>query len=89
MSIRNQALVAVIRDRLMADGRISALAIDVSCAEGFVCLIGSVDTAEQRDLAVELVTGMVGVRNVQDELFVRTSTISAIAQSSRGDLAAV
>ncbi|OFX13642.1 MAG: hypothetical protein A2Z18_08730 [Armatimonadetes bacterium RBG_16_58_9] len=88
MSIRNQVLAAVIRDRLLEDGRIAALAIDVSCADGFVRLVGNVDTAEQRDLAVELITGMVGVRNVEEELLVREAAMAARAESSRGGLAA-
>ena len=71
MSIKNQALMEAIRDRLLEDSRIASLAIDVSCADGFVCLVGSVDTVEQTELAVKLITGMVGVRNVREELRVR------------------
>ena len=80
MSIKNRALMAVIQDRLLEDSRIASLAIDVNCADGFVCLVGSVDTVEQKELAVELITGMVGVRNVSEELRVRreASAIGAL-----------
>ena len=71
MSIKNLALVAAVRDRLLEDHRIAALAIDVSCSDGSVCLVGCVDNVEQKELAVELITGLVGVRNVKEELRVR------------------
>ena len=88
MLIENEALVAVIRDRLLQDRRVAALAIDVCCSEGYVSLIGSVDTVEQKELAVQLVTGMVGVRNVNDELLVRALTGELVTNSHRDDWAA-
>ena len=71
MSIGNEALVAMIRDRLGHDSRIASQAVDVCCADGYVLLVGCVDTIEQRDIAVQLVTGLIGVRNVVNELAVR------------------
>lgn len=79
MSIGNEALVALIRDRLLQDSRIAALAIDVCCSDGYVSLVGSVDTLDQKDLAVRLVTGLIGVRNVVDELQVRRIPSPAVA----------
>ena len=87
MSIENEALVAVIRDRLLQDRRVAALAIDVRCCEGFVSLVGCVDTVEQKELAVQLVRGMVGVRSVEDELVVRGPTSELAASSPGGDAA--
>lgn len=80
MSIGNEALVGLIRSRLTQDSRISALAIDVCCADGFVSLIGVVESAEQKKLAVDLVTGMIGVRNVKDELRIRAVSSGAAAK---------
>lgn len=68
MSLANDALMNLIRSRLASDSRLAALAIDVCCSEGFVSLIGRVDSAYQKRLAVELVTGLAGVRNVADRL---------------------
>ena len=70
MSLCNDALVDLIRGRLMQDSRVAALAIDVRSSDGFVCLRGVVDTPEQKELAVHIVTGLIGVRNVKDELTV-------------------
>ena len=72
MSIKNEALVTLIRERLLQDSRIAALAIDVRCSDGYVSLIGHVDTPDQKKLTVELIRGLIGVRNVVDELRVRT-----------------
>ena len=71
MSLGNDALVELIRGRLMQDSRIAALSIDVMSSDGFVSLVGFVDTPEQKQLAVHLVTGLIGVRNVKDELSVK------------------
>jgi osmotically-inducible protein OsmY len=60
--------MAAIRNRLAGDLRLAALAIDVCCSEGCVSLAGKVDSAEQKRLAIELIAGMVGVREVSDEL---------------------
>ena len=75
MSFRNDALVSIIRDRLMRDSRIAALSIDISCSEGYVSIVGVVDSPEQRDLIINLVSGMIGVRNVMDQLTVKRTTI--------------
>lgn len=71
MSVGNEALMAAIRNRLIGDLRIAALAIDVCCAEGCVSLVGTVDNDEQRKLALELIAGLTGVQNVRDELTIR------------------
>ncbi len=71
MSLCNEALAMLIRSRLAQDCRISALPIDITCRDGEVCLLGSVDTPYQKQLAVELVTGMIGVRTIVDELVIR------------------
>ena len=69
--MENQALVELIRSRLAQDNRIAAMMIDISCSEGYVSLVGTVDTSDQKTVALELVIGMIGVRNVKDELQIR------------------
>lgn len=71
MSICNEALGCLIRQRLTQDCRIAALAIDVCCREGHVHLRGIVDTPEQKRLIIQIVSGLIGVRNVNDELRLR------------------
>lgn len=81
MSIANEALGMAIRSRLAQDCRVGALAIDVECCDGCVCLKGCVDNVEQKDLAVTLISGVIGVRAVQDELLVRGLTAPAGAST--------
>ena len=72
MSIGSQALVALVRDRLLADHRLSAQPIDACCCDGCVSLVGFVDTPEQKQLAVQLIVGLIGVRSVEDQIVVRS-----------------
>jgi osmotically-inducible protein OsmY len=65
------AMSQLIRERLQKDRRTSGLTVDVSCSDGSISLIGSVDTEEQRDTAVFLVEGLAGVRSVLDHIIVR------------------
>lgn len=71
MSICNEALGCLIRQRLSQDYRIASLAIDICCLEGHVSLRGIVDTPEQKRLIGQIICGMIGVRNVQDDLKIR------------------
>lgn len=71
MSVCNEALSCLIRQRLMQDWRIASLAVDICCSDGHVALRGMVDTPEQKRLLIQLVSGMIGVRNVKDELTIR------------------
>jgi len=88
MSIGNHAMIALISERLSCDSRLASQAIDVCCADGFVSLVGCVDTIEQKKLAVHLVIGLIGVRNVKDELVVRGLAPAATIPAG-GDRAAV
>jgi len=55
----------------MQDWRIASLALDICCSEGHVALAGMVDSPEQKRIVVQIVSGMIGVRNVRDELRIR------------------
>jgi len=77
LSIANEALKAAIYGRLMTDSRTAASTIDVHCGEGEICLIGLVDTIEQKQIAMTLVSGLIGVRRVKDDLVVRSSPRSS------------
>lgn len=71
LSLYSEALVALVRDRLLQDFRLAGQAIDVRCCDGDVSLVGAVDAPELKKLAVELISGLIGVRWVRDELVVR------------------
>ena len=74
MSIGNQVLAVLVRDRLLADCKIAAQTIDVCCCDGCVSLLGLVDAPEHKELAVQLATGLIGVRSIKDEIVVRSLT---------------
>ncbi len=83
MSICSEALVALVRDRLLSDYRLAAQPIDACCCDGCVSLVGFVDTDEQKQLAVQLVVGLIGVRSVKDEIVVRS--LAPAASDASGD----
>ncbi|MCX8052778.1 MAG: BON domain-containing protein [Armatimonadetes bacterium] len=76
MKIGSEALAALVRDRLLADYRVASQPIDVRCSDGCVSLVGFVDTPEQKELVVRLVSGLIGVRSVTDGIEVRTISLS-------------
>lgn len=64
MSLCNEALVTVVRERLCADMRIAAMAIDICSEDGCVSIHGCVDTPAQKKLIIDLVSGMIGVKKL-------------------------
>jgi osmotically-inducible protein OsmY len=64
MILKNEVLAATVRNRLCACNRIPALAIDISALDGCVSVQGCVDTQEQRETLLHVVSGMIGVRSV-------------------------
>ena len=76
MSLCNEAMVAVIRERLRFDYRIAAMAIDICSQDGCVSIHGCVDTAEQKKLIMDIVIGMIGVKDICcDGVMIRTAGI--------------
>lgn len=71
MSLANQVLMMMIADRLANDRRVSGLPIDISCSDGQVCLIGFADTHDQKRIALELASGVMGVQNIIDQITVK------------------
>jgi len=69
--IFDEALSQLIRKRLQEDRRTAGATVDVTCSDGSICLLGYVDTEEQKDAAVFLVHGLTGVRSVTDQIIVR------------------
>lgn len=67
----DEALSQLIRQRLMADCRTAGVTVEVNCSDGCICLLGHVDSAEQRKTAELLIEGMTGVRSVLNRIMVR------------------
>ena len=64
-------LSQLVRERLQRDARTAGMTVDVNCSDGDICLIGNVDTEEQKDTALFLVQGLTGVKSVMDQIIIR------------------
>ena len=72
MTIQDEALAGRVRNAIVQDKRIGGQAIAIRVVQGEVALKGIVDTWEQLELAVLVVNGIPGVRQVNaDEMRVR------------------
>ena len=67
MTIQDEALAGRVRNAIVQDKRIGGQAIAVRVTQGEVALKGIVDTWEQLELAVLVVNGIPGVRQVNAE----------------------
>jgi osmotically-inducible protein OsmY len=71
MDVREQMMAGLILSRLSEDRRTGGQPIDILVANGDVYLLGRVDSDDQRRAAEAIVKGLVGVRQVVDEVIVR------------------
>jgi len=71
VTLREQAMALMVRNKLAEDTRTCGQPIDVYVADGDIYLVGAVDTEPQRAVAAELVRGLSGVRRVVDNIRVR------------------
>jgi len=71
---QNRAIAESIREHLMGDQRLAGQCIEVSAMDGYIQIMGCLDTEEQKQLALNLARGMAGVRNVEDRIKVRRPT---------------
>ncbi len=67
----DEALIQLVRQRLMQDRRTAGVTVDICCTDGCICLMGRVDRLEQAETAEVLVQGMLGVRSVLNNIVVR------------------
>jgi hyperosmotically inducible protein len=70
-ALENIAIITLVRSHLLDDKRLAGQPIDVTCSEGYIQLLGWVDSDDKRQLAVMLAKGIVGVRNVEDRIQIR------------------
>jgi len=70
--IDDAAITAAVKSKLLADSLVGGLKIDVDTRDGVVSLSGSVKSQADKDQAVRLARETSGVKDVQDNLVVKT-----------------
>jgi osmotically-inducible protein OsmY len=55
----------------MEDKRLSGQSIEITASNGYIQVLGTVNTDEDRQLAIQLAQGVPGVRYVEDRLELR------------------
>jgi hyperosmotically inducible protein len=70
-AIDDGIITARVKTTLLADASVRGLKIGVETQKGEVRLSGTVDTAQQKELATQLARGIDGVRSVSNQLSVR------------------
>lgn len=70
-AVRDRALLESVRQRLMEDTRLAGQSIEVIASGGYIEVVGTVDSEEDRKLALHLAEGVAGVRRVANKLQVR------------------
>lgn len=60
-----------VKTKLLADDRVSGLAISVDTFKGEVTLWGGADTAEQKQLATEIAQSVRGVKSVNNVIMIK------------------
>lgn len=72
-SVMDATLTAQIKSKLLLNGNTSGLAINVDSNDGEVTLSGTVDSDQERELAVKIAGNVEGVHDVHDRLTVKES----------------
>jgi hyperosmotically inducible protein len=67
-AVRDAALTAAVKTKLLADPKVSGLKIDVDTRNGVVTLTGTVRSQAEKDEAVRLARETDSVRNVTDQI---------------------
>lgn len=62
----------MIRQRLMEDNRVSGQSISVVSSRGYVQITGIVESEDARIVVLQLIAGVMGVRNVEDRMVLRS-----------------
>jgi osmotically-inducible protein OsmY len=68
--LHDVVLAELLTDKILGDSRLAGESVTVTVNDGTIILSGTVDTEEQRKLAIELAEGIPGVRWVEDEIVV-------------------
>lgn len=73
---RNASVTARVESKLLANGNIGGMAIDVDSKHGVVILSGTVGSQEERELAVRLASNTIGAFSVTDYLVVKPNPVA-------------
>lgn len=71
-TLNDGRIFTVLKSRLLMSGDVSGRDIEVEVDDAVVTLSGEVDTSAERDLAIEMARNTNGVRDVRDNLRVRS-----------------
>lgn len=72
--VDDTALTAKVKTELIRDPVVKARQVEVNTFKGTVQLSGFVDTEEEKSRAAQLARGVTGVRDVQNNIAVKTNT---------------
>lgn len=75
-ALRDRALLESVRTRLMEDTRLAGQPIEVTASDGYIQLLGGVESDNEKTLAEEIAEGVPGVRAVENRLEVRGEAAS-------------
>jgi osmotically-inducible protein OsmY len=75
--IDDTAVSTKVKTELLADKNVKSTEVDVKTYGGEVQLSGFVDDAAQKERAVEIARAVPGVRNVRDDLVIKTPSATA------------
>ena len=85
----DQEIARKVKDRLQQEqkeGNLRSFDINLKVAEGKVTLKGNVASAEQKELAVGLARQVDGVKDIEDDLQVKTAAVEAGLSDSGGEV---
>lgn len=68
---RDRALAESVRQNLQEDRRLAGQMINITAHSGHIRITGTVNTRENKELALKRARGVAGVRNVEDFMDVR------------------
>jgi hyperosmotically inducible protein len=69
--VDDSTITTKIKSKLLADDRVSGMAIDVDTFQGVVTLTGAVDTPQSKEAATQIARNVEGVREVKNMLNIK------------------
>ncbi|WP_394777330.1 BON domain-containing protein [Undibacterium sp.] len=73
VAVDDSVITAKVKSALVSDKEVSALKINVTTKQGVVILTGAVPSAEAGDRVIKMIAGIEGVKDIQNQLQVKTS----------------
>lgn len=70
-TLKDRALLELVKKHLLQDQRLANQSLWVSTSCGYVQISGYIESEELRAIAMDLARGVVGVRDVEDQMIVK------------------